>query len=69
MLLSHKTSVKLNNDYSNIVGHMCYAAYKLWNVCNYERKAIVLPNRQVHASFVTVIRLRTLSKHIEKINL
>lgn len=37
MLLSHKTSIKLNNSYSNIVGHMCYAAYKLWNVCNYER--------------------------------
>ena len=37
MLLSHKTSIKLNKDYSNIIGHMCYAAYKLWNVCNYER--------------------------------
>lgn len=33
MLLSHKTSVKLNENYSNIVGHMCYAVYKLWNVC------------------------------------
>lgn len=37
MLLSHKTTIKLNSVYSNIVGHMCYAAYKLWNVCNYER--------------------------------
>ena len=37
MLLSHKTKVTLNNDYSNIIGHMCYAAYKLWNVGNYER--------------------------------
>lgn len=37
MLLSHKTSIKLNKDYSNMIGHMCYAAYKLWNVCNYER--------------------------------
>lgn len=37
MLLSLKTTVKLNNDESNIVGHMNYAAYKLWNVCNYER--------------------------------
>ena len=37
MLLSHKTSVKLNKEYSNMIGHMCYAAYKLWNVCNYER--------------------------------
>lgn len=32
-----KTTIQLNNTYSNIVGHMCYAAYKLWNVCNYER--------------------------------
>ena len=37
MLLSHKTKVSLNNGYSNIIGHMCYAAYKLWNVGNYER--------------------------------
>ena len=37
MLLSHKTSVKLSDTYANIIGHMCYAAYKLWNVCNYER--------------------------------
>ena len=37
MLLSHKTTIKLNSDFSNIIGHMCYAAYKLWNVCNYER--------------------------------
>lgn len=37
MLLSQKTTIQLNNTYSNIVGHMCYAAYKLWNVCNYER--------------------------------
>lgn len=38
MLLSHKTSIKLNTIESNIMGHMCYAAYKLWNVCNYERR-------------------------------
>lgn len=37
MLLSHKTAIKLNSDYSNIIGRMCYAAYKLWNICNYER--------------------------------
>ena len=37
MLLSHKTTIQLNTNYSNIVGHMCYAAYKLWNVCDYER--------------------------------
>ncbi len=37
MLLSHKTSIKVCPEYSNIIGHMCYAASKLWNVCNYER--------------------------------
>lgn len=37
MLLARKSTLKLNDSYSNIVGHMCYAAYKLWNVCNYER--------------------------------
>ena len=38
MLLSHKTSIKISQEYSNIIGHMCYAASKLWNVCNYERR-------------------------------
>ncbi len=38
MLLSHKTTIQLNRAKANIVGHMCYAAYKLWNVCNYERR-------------------------------
>ena len=37
MLLSHRTSVKIQPEYSNIIGHMCYAASKLWNICNYER--------------------------------
>ena len=37
MLLSHKTVIQLNENESNIIGHMCYAASKLWNVCNYER--------------------------------
>lgn len=37
MLLSHKTTIKVSHEYSNIIGHMCYAACKLWNVCNYER--------------------------------
>lgn len=37
MLLSHKTKIALNDKQSNIIGHMCYAASKLWNVCNYER--------------------------------
>ena len=37
MLLSHRISLKICPEYSNIIGHMCYAASKLWNVCNYER--------------------------------
>ena len=37
MLLSQKTSVKLTENAANFIGHMCYAAYKLWNICNYER--------------------------------
>ena len=37
MLLSCKTTVKISAAEANIIGHMCYAAYKLWNVCNYER--------------------------------
>lgn len=37
MLLSKETTVKLNDDYCNIISHMNYAAYKLWNLCNYER--------------------------------
>ena len=38
MLLSHRTSVNIRPEYSYIIGHMCYAASKLWNVCNYERR-------------------------------
>lgn len=38
MLLSHRTSVNIRPEYSNIIGHMCYVASKLWNVCNYERR-------------------------------
>ena len=37
MLLSKETKIILNKEQSNILGHMCYAAYKLWNECNYER--------------------------------
>ncbi len=37
MLLSHRTSVKIRPEYSNITGHMCYVASKIWNICNYER--------------------------------
>ena len=38
MRLSKKTTVKLNNNESNLLGHLCYAAQKLWNQCNYERR-------------------------------
>lgn len=37
MLLSHKTFIRLNENEANVIGHLCYAASKLWNVCNYER--------------------------------
>lgn len=37
MLLSRKTEIQLNKTEANIVGHMNYAAGKLWNICNYER--------------------------------
>ena len=37
MLLSHETVIRLDTTSENIIGHMCYAASKLWNVCNYER--------------------------------
>ena len=37
MLLTQETTVLLSNEEANIIGHLCYAAYKLWNVCNYER--------------------------------
>ena len=38
MLLSKKTTIMVDTDQANIIGHLCYASYKLWNVCNYERK-------------------------------
>lgn len=37
MVLSKETTVILTNVEVNILGHMNYAAYKLWNLCNYER--------------------------------
>ena len=37
MILSKKTIVSVSNVESNIIGHMTYAARKLWNTCNYER--------------------------------
>ena len=38
MLLSKETTVRLTNEQVNILGHMSYAASKLWNICNYERR-------------------------------
>lgn len=38
MLLSKETTIRISDKYSNIISHMNYAAYKLWNVCNYERR-------------------------------
>lgn len=37
MRLSKKTTVSVTDSESNIIGHMTYAARKLWNTCNYER--------------------------------
>lgn len=37
MLLSKKTTVHINDTEANVIGHMMYAARKLWNLCNYER--------------------------------
>ncbi len=37
VLLSCKTTIRVNEVYANIIGHMCYAAGKLWNIGNYER--------------------------------
>lgn len=47
MLLSKKTVIKLSNEYSNIINHMCYSAYKLWNICNYERNNYKILNLPV----------------------
>ena len=37
-MLTYKFEVNLNNKQSIILGHLCYAASKLFNVGNYERK-------------------------------
>lgn len=38
MLLSRRTVVKVDGIQSNILGHLCHAAQKLWNVGNYEKR-------------------------------
>ena len=35
--LSKRTTIKLTDRQANIIGHMCYAGFKLWNTLNYER--------------------------------
>lgn len=37
MRLSKKLIITVNEAEANMIGHMTYAARKLWNVCNYER--------------------------------
>ena len=37
MKLSKETKIKLSEAESNMLGHLCYAAYKHWNCLNYER--------------------------------
>ena len=38
MLLSRKIKIKLNSEQEIFIYHMNYAARKLWNVLNYERR-------------------------------
>ena len=38
MRLSKETKIKLHTNEAVAVAKMCYAASKLWNVCNYERR-------------------------------
>ena len=37
MLLSKETTIKVTDIQSNIIGHLGYSAYKLWNILKYER--------------------------------
>lgn len=36
MLLSSVRTISIDDMTANYIGHMCYAASKLWNVCNFE---------------------------------
>lgn len=38
MLLAKETILSVSDTDSNYIGHMCYTASKLWNLCNYEKK-------------------------------
>ena len=37
MLLSKEFKLHITEEQGNIISHLGYAAYKLWNLCNYER--------------------------------
>ena len=38
LLLSKKTIISVSDEEAIILGHMSYAAYKLWNVANYQKR-------------------------------
>lgn len=38
MLLSKRTVMNIDDVQANIIGHLCFAAQKLWNVGNYEKR-------------------------------
>ena len=61
MLLSHRTSVKIRPEYSNIIGHMCYAASKLWMSAT--TNAIIIKNWDWKSILTGIIR----KKHIKEI--
>ena len=42
MLLSKKTSIRVSCEYANLIGHMCYAASKLWKDV-YKRQVLGFP--------------------------
>ena len=46
MLLTYQFEIKVNNKLGIILGHLTYAASKLFNVGNYERKekAVIPPS-------------------------
>ena len=38
MLLAKKTVITVSDSEAIVLGHMAYAAYKLWNVANYQKR-------------------------------
>ena len=53
MLLSKKTSIKVSREYANLIGHMCYAASKLWNVCNLSLIHILVERKNLDLDMLT----------------